>query len=238
MLLLLAYFFLFFLSALIYIVLKSYLAEFERIFGIKRLFFKYTDVLMIFKALPLVMAIIFSYFLKKQTSDVYIGIALALIFCFLGDFFIDRNLIQGMLFFAMAHVFLIISFLYSLSLHIGILQTESFLLLILLTLLIFIYDYMFVRYLTMIKMPKKYNTPIAIYSILISTMFASSMWLAFISGIGELIILPLGAFLFLISDSMIAIREFRPKQISFSVTKIMGTYYLAIFLISLSIIYI
>lgn len=232
------YFLLFFLTALTYIYLKTKSENYTPGFDKLNLFIKYKDVLMLLKSLPLILAIIFSFLLKKTSSDVYTGIFFALLFCFLGDYFIDRNLIQGMLFFAMAHIFLIISFVYSTLLHLVILQTYDYLLLITLTVLILVYDYTFVRYLMMIKIPEKYNLPIAFYSLLISMMFASTIWLTYISGIGELIILPIGAFSFMISDTIIAIREFRPKQISNSVVKIMGPYYLAIFLLSLATMYI
>jgi uncharacterized membrane protein YhhN len=194
--------------------------------------FKY--ILTILKIIPITLAMIFTILLKNENSDLYSGIFIALSFCILGDIFIDRNLIQGMLFFAIAHLFFIITFLYGIIIHLVNFTSSDLVILSLMSTLILIYNYTFVKYLILLKLPDKYRNPIILYSILISIMFVTSSILSYVINIGALIALPIGALLFVTSDSLIAIREFREKEMDFSVIKIMGSYYLAIFLISVT----
>lgn len=233
-----SYVLLFIIFAVLYIYLKQSEQKNDEEIAKEHSFMKNKDTLSFLKAIPVFLALIFSFLLQNNRTEIYPGIFFALLFCLLGDFFIDRNLIQGMLFFSMAHIFLIISFIYALIIHFSNLLTEDFLALLLLTGLIFIYNYAFIRYLIALKIPENYNAPVVIYSLLLSTMFSSAVWLAYILRVGELIILPLGALLFLVSDSLIAIREFGSKNLTYSTQKIMGLYYSAILLISLSILYV
>ena len=221
-------------TAIFYIALKTVLKEkLEELLKF-RLFLTYPVILSIFKAVPVILAMIFAFLLKSEKSYLYLGIEAGLLFCLLGDFFIDRSLIQGMLFFALAHIFFIFTFLYGITIHLANFLANDFIVLSTLTTLIIVYDYAFFRYLLLLPIPDRYNIPILIYTILISLMLASSIWLTYIVAIGPAILLPLGALLFVVSDSMIAIREFSEKMMNFSVVKIMGTYFTAILFISLT----
>lgn len=76
--------------------------------------------------------------------------------------------------------------------------------------------------------------PVIMYCIVISSMLISSFLLWITLGILEVIVVVLGAVLFIISNSIIGIHEFHHK-ISRNVLKVMGTYYMAIFLLSLGV---
>ena len=221
-------------TSMFYIALKTSLKErLENLLKYK-MFVTYPIILSIVKAIPLVLAMMFAFLLKTEKSALYLGIEAGLLFCLLGDFFIDRSLIQGMLMFSLAHIFFIFTFIYGISLHFSNFLANDFIVLSTLTILIIGYDYAFSRYLLLLHIPDRYNVPIIIYMILISLMLTISIWLAYIVAIGPVILLPLGALLFVVSDSLIAVREFSGKVMDRSVIKIMGTYYIAIFFISLT----
>lgn len=228
------YFLLYFVSVVVYIIFKTTVKQkAENIFQ-SRSIITYTNVLSLLKAIPLLLAIFFAYVLKTEQSMLYLGVIVALFFCLLGDFFIDKSLIQGMLMFSIAHIFLLFTFVYGISIHLVNFQPNDFIVLSSLTSLILMYDYVFLRYLLMLKVPPQYNLPLIIYTLLISSVLVSTIFLAYIVPIGQVVLLPLGMILFVLSDSMIAIREFSRKEMSHSVTKIMGSYYIAIFLLSLT----
>ncbi len=228
------YFLLYFSSAILYIAFKTILKEKSENILKTKIIISYANVSSILKAIPLLLAVVFSYLLKMEKSELYLGIIVALAFCLLGDFFIDKSLIQGMLMFAIAHIFFLFTFIYGISIHLVNFQPNDFIILSILTSIVIIYDYVFLRYLLMLKVPEKYHSPLIIYTLMISAVFATAIWLSYIVTIGQVIILPLGMFLFIISDSLIALREFSGKDIPNSVVKIMGSYYVAIFLISLT----
>ena len=228
----------YFISAALFIALKTSLRPNLENFLKRKGYVSYNNILTLTKAIPLIIAIVFSYYLRSKRSDVFLGIFLALIFCLLGDYFIDRSLIQGMLLFAIAHIFFIFSFLYATTIHLINFSATDFIVLSIITSLIILYDYTFLRYMNILHIPQKYILPVTLYTILLSFMFASSVWLTYLLTIGEVIILPLGTLLFVVSDSMIAMREFSGREIKNSSLYIMGTYYSAIFLISLTVMYI
>lgn len=228
------YFLLYFASAVVYILVKTIFKQKAENILQSRSIISYTNVLSLLKGIPLLVAILFAYVLKTKKSDLYLGVIVALLFCLLGDFFIDKNLIQGMVMFSIAHMFFLFTFVYGISIHLVNFQPNDFIVLSSLTSLILMYDYVFLRYLLMLKVPQQYNAPLIIYTILISSVLISAIFLAYIVPIGQIVLLPLGMILFILSDSMIAIREFSGKEMRHSVTKIMGSYYIAIFLISLT----
>ena len=232
--LLVIYFLLYFAFAIIYISLKTNLRDNVEIFLSRRRITTFGNISTTFKAIPVLLALFFAYLLKSDRSTLYFGKIIALLFCVFGDFFIDRSFIEGMLMFAIAHIFLIFSFAYGISVHLANFTIEDFIVLAIITLLIIVYDYVFLRYLSLLKIPEKYVTSIYIYTFLISLMLASSIWLTYIDTINQVIVLPFGALMFVVSDSLIAVREFREREMSYSEIKIMGTYFLAIFLISLT----
>lgn len=225
---------LFFVTSILYISFKTFLRPKVETFLASSKITSYVNILTLLKAIPLVLAIFFAYFLRSDRSLLYMGIIIGLLFCLLGDYFIDRTFIEGMLMFAIAHIFFIISFLYVIDVHLTSFTLQDFGIMGFITLLIVIYDYFFLKYLRMLNMPDKYITPITGYTLLISLMLASSIWLAYTTTIANIVLLPIGALFFVLSDSLIALREFSSKEINYSVLSIMGSYYIAIFLISLT----
>ena len=156
----------------------------------------------------------------------------------LGDYLIDKNFIQGMASFGIGHIAFITSFL------VGIINnktnlTDNFYYIIGLIIAgVIIYDLIFIKYLTTLQVPEKYFKPIIVYILLISVTFLSITSLAFVIDVRNLIILPLGAVLLILSDSTIAIREFGSKDMKYSVIKVMVPYYIAIFCFSLTTMYV
>lgn len=228
------YFLLYFVSAVVYILFKTTFKEKAENILQARSIISYTNISSLLKGIPLLLAILFAYVLKTGESELYLGVIVALFFCLLGDFFIDKSLIQGMVMFSIAHMFFLFTFVYGISIHLVKFQPNDFIVLSSLTSLILMYDYVFLRYLLMLKVPQQYNAPLIIYTLLISSVLVSSIFLAYIVPVGQEALLPLGMILFVISDSLIAVREFSGKEMSHSVTMIMGSYYLAILLISLT----
>ena len=184
------------------------------------------------KIIPVSLAII--YVLISHVNDPYVffGISLAFFFCILGDINIDRNFITGMLFFTIAQLIFSLSYVL-ITLFFFTITIEIVLVVILILLVTFGYGILFIRYLDKATSGLgKYKNPLIVYMTLISFMFISStlLWLTS-NDIGYLTIV-LGGIMFIISDSLIAIREFHPSFKPRAVA-VMGTYYLAILFISL-----
>ena len=228
------YFVSFLVASAIYITLKINVTENSPLLERIVKYVPIKNILPFLKSLQLILALLFSYLLASDKSNISSGILAGLLFCLIGDYLIDRNLIEGMLSFGIAHLFLAISFLYGISIHLSNLTVNDFFVMLFVSILAFAYDLVFIRYLTTLKVPAKYFTPIVLYILVISFMYISATWLTYVMDVKGLIILPIGALLFMVSDSIIAIREFSNKEIKNSVIKVMGPYFIAVFFISLT----
>lgn len=197
-------------------------------------------ILPVLKGLPVLLAVIFSYLLasRKTESTFVIGIMLALLLCLIGDYLIDKSFIKGMMAFGLGHIVFTISFSYGIILNDSNITQTTVILLSVLIVIIAVYGILFIKYLSMLQVPKKYFNPIKVYIFLISLMFLTATSLAYLKDVEKLIFLPIGALLFVFSDSTIALREFRPKEMKYSVIKVMAPYYLAIFCLSLTTMYV
>lgn len=185
------------------------------------------------KIIPALLAALFVFLYKPNDSLFYIGLTIGLFFCMLGDIGMEISLIPGIGLFSIAQLTLAISFLGE-GLSYGIIPLA--LVGGVVTIIVMaVYMIFFLRYLeSSDKGLGKFKNPVLFYCVLISFMMVSSVILWLSVGTLEAVILPLGALIFVSSDSVIAIREFHHKM-SFSAIKVMATYHLAILMFSLAI---
>lgn len=224
------YFFAFVFFSMLYIIIKAIKVgelHFENQF-IKKVIPYSTSI----KTIPAGLAIVFV--LANQHESIFLSVILAaaLLFCMFGDIGMEKGLIPGLLLFLVAQILFILTFVGQ-SYTVGI-TTESLIITGIITIGIVGYDVFFIRYLeSSEKGLGKFRMPVIIYCIFLSGMFLSTVLLWTSSSIGEFGLVVLGGFLFVISDSIIAIREFH-YLIPNNIVKVMSTYYSAIFLLSLS----
>jgi uncharacterized membrane protein YhhN len=148
-----------------------------------------------------------------------------------GDIGMEKGLIPGLPLFLVGQVFFIVAFLGQ-SLTIGV-NGESILITAIVTLVMIIYVLFILRYLeSSEKGLGKFRIPVIIYCAFLSGMFLSTI-LLWMNTSMTFALVAIGGVLFVISDSIIAVREFH-HPIKNSVLKIMSTYHAAIFLLSLS----
>lgn len=174
----------------------------------------------------------FYVILERGLSDwFYVGIALALVFCLLGDFGIEKSFLVGMGFFALAQLTFITSYLVKVA-QLGF-GTSQLTIVLVLIICFTAYVVFFVRFLDRGGDGLgEFKGPVAVYSILISGMVVATIFYLLVSN-ELLVILPVaGALSFVVSDSIIASREFR-RSPPYQVLLVHFTYYLALFLISL-----
>lgn len=190
------------------------------------------------KGIPALLAASFVLLMRPEDSLFYFVLAGALLFCLAGDLGMEKGLIPGLLLFLVAQILFSIAFIGQ-SLTNG-LTNESYIVTGIILMCVVLYITLFVRYLHSSESGLgKFKVPVIIYCAAISFMFISTglLWttLDFLNHI-EFALVPIGGFLFIFSDSVIALREFRGHKLSKDVLVVMVTYFSAIFLLSLSVI--
>ncbi|MHA1975727.1 MAG: lysoplasmalogenase [Candidatus Hodarchaeales archaeon] len=224
------YFVGFWFFALLYIVVKS--IKSDEITLNSDIFNKFTQYSTIIKVFPTGLAILFIFYLGHDSVYLSLILGLGIFFCMLGDMGMERGLIPGLPIFLVAQIILMVTFIGE-AVDIGI-TAESLFLTEIVAVGTIIYIILFLRYLeTSDKGLGKFRLPVLIYCIFISGMLSSTVLLWINSGVLEFVLVILGALLFVISDSTIAVREFH-HDFSYREIKVMSTYYAAIFLLSLS----
>jgi uncharacterized membrane protein YhhN len=186
-------------------------------------------VSVILKPIPAGLAALNLFLLRPSPSIFYLLMTVGLVLCLLGDIGMDIGLIPGLGLFMCAHITFITAFL-SQSFALGI-SPMTFLLVAIFLAFTLGYFILLMRYLT--PGLGKYKIPVMIYALVISTMMVSCCLLWLTSGTPFGIIILAGAIIFVISDSLIGVREFHHK-FSHPTIKVIGTYFLAIFLLSLT----
>ncbi|MFX1284034.1 MAG: lysoplasmalogenase family protein [Promethearchaeota archaeon] len=185
------------------------------------------------KGVPAILAALFVLIMRSSDSLFFFVLIGAFLFCFAGDLGMEKGILVGLPLFLIAQLLFSIAFLGQ-AFSIGI----SFETLIPTAVVIGVvvgYMFMFLRYLDSSETGLgEFKIPVIMYCLVISTMLISSFLLWITLGILEVIVMILGAIIFVISDSIIGIHEFHHK-ISRNVLKVMGTYYMAIFLLSLGV---
>ncbi|MHA2294611.1 MAG: lysoplasmalogenase [Candidatus Hodarchaeales archaeon] len=189
--------------------------------------------MVLLKGIPAILAFIFA-FTSKFGEGFAIGITLGLVFCLIGDIGIETSFISGMIFFSIAQIVFIVT--YSGQAMILIITTESMLITSIVAMTMIIYVFLILKYLQSSKSGLgKFKLPVVIYSLLLAFHFCSTVLLWTTSPFPlERAVIILGALFFVISDTMIAIREFH-HHIEKSTIKIMTTYYIALLFISSSV---
>ncbi|MFW9779381.1 MAG: lysoplasmalogenase [Candidatus Heimdallarchaeota archaeon] len=197
---------------------------------------KLTKIRVLLKMMPTGLAAIFAYFWITNNPFYQLGLAGALIFCFFGDFGIDKHFLLGFGLFFVAQLMFAVTFL-----------VEAFTLVIpvhltipgvIFTVLVLLYMVIYLNYLR--SSPSglgNYLIPVILYCIGISCMLVSSflLWLSLNELYAGFIVL--GAISFVISDSFLGIHRFH-HEIKWREFKVTSTYYLALLLLSLSAIYV
>ena len=213
--------FFYFSSSFIYIVLRSnYKHELPYFSSITSLI-THQKIWIALKIIPTFLAILGAILFKNPNNDsfLFIGIVIALVFCLFGDIAIESNFFQGMILSSFAQLFFIITFALSFTQNLIFIDVLYLSILLVIFAITGIYNFVFMRFLAKGgKLGKKYQSPVRIYSILLSLTFLTSCSIAYLMELGDLeMLIPFGAFLFVLSDSFIAIREFYSTHLRNSV---------------------
>ena len=211
------------------------------IFAIITILFKYNTALqdrfalrVLIKIIPAALAVVFFLMFRNSDALFYFLFSLALAFCALGDFGMEVNLLPGLGMFLIAHIVFTVNFIIQ-SLMIGVTEVSLGAFGIVFIVML-IYILMFKRYLQTSEKetPKPMLQAVNVYALLISLTLSTSVLLWFASSIVLGYIPIVGAILFIISDTMIGIREFH-HDFKYQNYLVYSTYYLAIFLLSMSV---
>jgi uncharacterized membrane protein YhhN len=232
MLFLIPYAVAFWIIALISTILKG-VREDELVFQRERITRLPKPIFILIKATPALLAVIIVVLFRPSGALFYILLAAALIFCMLGDVGMETVFLAGVGLFLIAQFIYITNFIWH-SLLLGftflpiVAMVASFLLMILV--IVFLTQYIESSETGLGKM----KGPLIIYALTVSMTFSSSLllWLTTASPLG---FLPaIGAAFFVFSDFTIGIKEFH-HHFNKAELVIFSTYYLAIFLLSLSV---
>ena len=194
---------------------------------------KVASVTTLIKMIPELSAVIFVILFRPPTLFTIL-LTVALVFCIFGDVGMEADIVPGIGMFLIGHIFFTANFLWQASI-VG-LATVPMTLSILCMSMMVVYVFLLIRSLRSSgpEVPPFILRAGSLYFLLISATLSTSLLLWLVSGtlLGYLPVL--GAFIFIVSDSLIGINEFHHK-ISRHEFYIMPTYYLAIFLLSLSV---
>jgi len=186
------------------------------------------------KAIPTTLAFVYLFDALWTGALFAILLAGALVFCILGDIAMEKDIIPGIGMFLLAHLLFTVNFLWQ---SISLVPTFTNLLIAVLCFgVLVVYVFMYIRYLKSSgpEIPDFVLKAGSFYFILISATLSTSLLLWLTTGALLGFVPVIGALFFVISDSIIALNEFHHK-LSHPEFLIMPTYYLAIFLLSLSI---
>ncbi len=189
----------------------------------------------IVKPLPAFIGAIYVLLFQPEFTIFYLLLAVALIFCGLGDIAMEYNILPGLGLFLFAHLFFVINFLQQ-SIQQGF-QLIPFAVFVVCLVGLLFYIFFYHRYLKTSEkgMDHKMLRAVDIYALAISLTLSTSLllWLSTNTFLGFLLVV--GAVFFIISDSLIGIREFH-HEFKFQEPAILLTYYMAIFLLSMGVV--
>jgi uncharacterized membrane protein YhhN len=184
------------------------------------------------KIAPAALAALFVFFMRPSSALFYLLMTLGLFLCLLGDTAMEISLLPGLGLFALAHI----DFTATFTLQLLTLGTSQLALLATAALffVMIVYAYLLQRYLQ--PSPKglgKMRGPVLVYATLISLTLSTAALIWITSGVVAGGFVVLGAVLFVISDSLIGIRNFH-HHFANAALAVHSTYYLAIFLLSMT----
>ncbi|MFW9812630.1 MAG: lysoplasmalogenase [Candidatus Thorarchaeota archaeon] len=185
------------------------------------------------KFLPALMAVVFVLIFRSPTFFTLL-LAAALAFCMLGDIGMEIDLVPGIGMFLIAHILYTSNFLWH-----SIIMVPTTIPLLLgggCMVLGIVFVLLFIRYLRAAgpEIPPFILRAGSLYFIIICATLSTSLllWQSTPATLGYLPVL--GALIFIVSDSFIGVNEFR-RKIPRHEFYVMPTYYIAIFLLSLSV---
>jgi uncharacterized membrane protein YhhN len=186
----------------------------------------------ILKCIPAFSAVVFILLDVPSSSLFYPLLAIALVLCGLGDIAMEYNILPGLGMFLFAHLFFISNFVLHSSLGTNPWLVSAFG--ICLAIMV-VYIITYHRYLLTASTPTPLLNAVDVYALAISLTLSTSLLLWLSTGV-LLGYLPfVGTVFFVLSDSLIGIREFH-HRFRYDEPATMITYYLAIFLLSLAVV--
>ena len=184
------------------------------------------------KILPALISVIIILVFRPSGTWFYILLAVALVFCALGDIGMETKFLAGVLFFLIAHLFFTTNFLWhSYLLGVSLLPLLTFVISYAIMIFVII---LAVRFLDSSE-PRlgPLKIPLIVYVLILSLTLSSSLMLWLTAG-NLLGFVPfIGAIIFVISDLLIGVRLFH-RHFNKAEFTIFSTYYFAIFFLSLS----
>ncbi|MFX1492128.1 MAG: lysoplasmalogenase family protein [Promethearchaeota archaeon] len=187
----------------------------------------------VIKFIPALTASIIIVLFRPTISLFYILLAVAFVFCLLGEIGMETKFLVGVGLFLIAQIIFIGNFIWqSLLSGISFLPVVAFItaFLVWMLVIIFLTNYIESAETGLGQM----KVPLIIYALTVSLTFCSALTLWLTSGMLFGFIPVIGAFFFVISDFTIGIKEFH-HHFNKAEIFISTTYYLAIFLLSLSV---
>lgn len=195
-----------------------------------------TGLIKVVKPIPAISAVVFVIYMKLPAPALfYLLLAIALLLCAMGDIGMEMNILPGLGLFLFAHIFYTVNFLMmSVDLGIAVLPLTIFAIVLA---GMFVYIYFYNRYIqtTEQEVLAVLLKSVNVYALMISLTLTSSLLLWLASDVLLGVIPFLGAILFVISDSLIGIKEFH-HHFKFEEIYVLSTYFMAIFLLSLGVI--
>lgn len=186
----------------------------------------------VIKMIPAFLAAL-SVLLNPSLTLFYVLLMVALVLCGLGDIGMEYNILPGLGLFLLAHFVFVGNFLFhSVLFGPSAVSLGAF---VACVAVMMIYVILFRRYLKSSSqaIPASLLGAVGFYAITISLTLSTALLLWLTSGVFLGFVPFVGAFLFVLSDSLIGIREFH-HHFRLEWASVMITYYLAIFLLSLS----
>jgi uncharacterized membrane protein YhhN len=191
-----------------------------------------TGAVKLIKPIPALAGAAFIILTLPSASIFYPLLAVSLVLCAFGDIGMEIDILPGLGLFLFSHIFYTANFVWQSAL-LGF-QTVPVVIFAICLMIMFVYIFLYQRYL---KTTTKAVEPVVlkavnVYALMISLTLSASLLLWLSSGAILGMIPFVGAILFVISDSIVGIREFHHDFKNAEVI-ILTTYYLAIFLLSL-----
>jgi uncharacterized membrane protein YhhN len=187
----------------------------------------------VIKAIPAILSANFAV-IFLPSALFYILLMIAQLFCALGDIGMEYNVLPGLGLFLFAHIFFTSNFiLQSFTIGLTIFPIVMFTICLILMLIYIVFYYKYIKT-TERDVPDILLKSVIVYAIVISLTLSTSLllWLTSDTLLGFIPFI--GTCLFVASDSLIGVKEFHHHFHKYEEVVILSTYYLAIFLISLS----
>ncbi|MFX1367285.1 MAG: lysoplasmalogenase family protein [Promethearchaeota archaeon] len=196
-----------------------------------------TPILATIKAIPGVSAVVAVLLFQPYPIIFYALLAIAVFFCACGDFALEFSLIAGLGLFLFAHIFFVVNFVWQslvMGLYLDMTVPLAAFALCFFAMLVYVFYYHKYLKTSETEIPKVMLNAVAFYAIVISLTLSTSLlyWLAIGWESGGWVFI--GALLFVISDSLIGVRDFHHEFARQEIRElaILLTYYMAIFLIT------